>query len=192
MIYAVSGTLRLKADAFCVIEVSGISLKIKTSVNTLKSLPQPGASVKLLTHLHVREDALELFGFGSESELELFEMLIGISGIGPKSALGILGIETVENLRAAISEGRAELLTKCSGIGKKTADRVVLELRNKVFHEGSAAIVGLMESDRDIVDALGNLGYSKAQARAALANIDPAITGTEARIKAALKILKAQ
>lgn len=172
------------------VEIGGIAFKLKSSVNVVKSLPQAGEKVNVYTHLHVREDALELYGFLDKAELQFFEMLIGISGIGPKSALGILGIEKVDKIKAAISEGRVELLTKASGVGKKTAERVILELRNKLTQEGSEKIVGIMESDHDIIEALSNLGYSKFQAREALSEVDADVVKMEDRIKQALNFLK--
>lgn len=192
MIHSLQGTLVEKKDNWFAIGIGGVVLRIKTSLNVLKSLPQIGNSVKVYAHLHVREDALELYGFLDESELSFFELLIGISGIGPKSAIGILGVEKVEKLKAAISEGRSELLTKASGIGKKTAERIILELRSKLIQEGSEKIVGMMESDHDIVEALYSLGYTKSQAKEALTKVDQKITKTEERIKEALKLLKSK
>lgn len=190
MIHSLSGILKEKEGNLFAIEIGGIAFKLKSSVNVVNSLPSVGEKVNVFTHLHVREDALELYGFLDKSELEFFEMLIGISGIGPKSALGILGIEKVEKIKAAISEGRAELLTKASGVGKKTAERVILELRNKLTQEDSEKIVGTMESDHDIVEALENLGYSKSQARSALAKVEASVTRMEDRIKQALNLLR--
>ncbi len=192
MIHSLQGVLAEKKDNWLGLGIGGVTLRIKTSANVLKSLPQIGNSVKIYTHLHVREDALEIYGFLDENELSLFEQLIGISGIGPKSAIGILGIEKVEKLKAAISEGRTELLTKASGVGKKTAERIILELRTKLIQEGSEKIVGMMESDHDIVEALYNLGYTKSQAKEALVKIDQKFTKTEERIKEALKLLKSK
>ena len=180
----------MKKDNFFVVDIGGLGMKIQSSFNVLKSLPQVGETVNAFTHLHVREDALELYGFLDESELNLFQLLIGISGIGPKSAMGILGVEKVEKVKAAISEGRSELLTKASGIGKKTAERIVLELGGRLRQDGSRKIVGLMESDFDIADALVNLGYTKSQAKEALSKVDSKISGVEDRIKEALKFLK--
>jgi len=190
MVHSLQGVFVEKKDSWFGLSIGGVVLRIKTSANVLNSLPQIGNSVKVFTHLHVREDALEFYGFLDENELFLFEQLIGISGIGPKSAIGILGVEKAEKLRAAISEGRSELLTKASGVGKKTAERIILELRNKMTQEGSEKIVGMMESDHDIVEALHNLGYTKGQAKEALAKIDQKIMRTEERIKEALKLLK--
>jgi Holliday junction DNA helicase RuvA len=192
MIHSLQGALVEKKDNWFALGIGGVTLRIKTSLNVLRSLPQIGSSVKVYTHLHVREDALELYGFLDESELSFFELLIGISGIGPKSAIGILGVEKVEKLKAAISEGKIELLTKASGIGKKTAERIILELRSKLIQEGSEKIVGIMESDHDIVEALHNLGYTKGQAKDALSKIDPKTAKMEDRIKEALKLLKSK
>ena len=192
MIYSIKGKLAEKHNNFFVVEISGIGFQIKSSFNVLKTLSQIGSEVNVFTYLHVREDALELYGFLDKEELNFFEMLIGISGIGPKSALGIMGVEKVEKLKAAISEGRAELLTKASGVGKKTAERVVLELRGKLSQEGSGKIAGLMETDLDIVEALANLGYTKFQAKEALAKVDSKIVRMEERIKEALKLLKSK
>ncbi|MDO8429986.1 MAG: Holliday junction branch migration protein RuvA [bacterium] len=190
MIYSIKGKLITKKENFFVVDLNGLAFKIKSSLNVLKSLPQAGEMVNIFTYLHVREDALELYGFLNEDELKLFELLISVSGVGPKSALGILGIEKPEKLKAAISEGRSELLTRASGIGKKIAERVVLELRTKMTQEDSGKIVGLMESDHDIVEALSNLGYTKGQAKEALGKVDAKINKMEDRIKTALKILK--
>lgn len=192
MIYSIKGKLTEKRDHFFVVEISGIGFQIKSSFNVLKNLSQIGSEVNVFTYLHVREDALELYGFLDKEELNFFKMLIGISGIGPKSALGIMGVEKVEKLKAAINEGRPELLTKASGVGKKTADRIILELRGKLKQEESGKIVGLMESDQDIVEALANLGYSKNQAKEALAKVDSKIIKMEERIKEALKLLKSK
>ncbi len=192
MIYSVKGKLITKKSDFFVVDVGGVAFKIATSFNVLKSLPQIGQEVNIFTHLHVRENALELYGFLDEEEMQLFEMLIGISGIGPKSAISILGVEKVNKLKAAIVEGRVELLTKASGVGRKTAERVVLELRGKLQQKGARELVGVMESDSDIVEALVGLGYTKSQAQDALAKIDPKISKIEERIKAALKLLKSK
>lgn len=190
MIYSLYGKLAEKKENFFVIEIGGIGFLIKTSLNALKSLPQIGQPVNVFTYLHVREDALDLYGFLNQEDLDFFGMLISISGIGPKSALGILSVEKVEKLKAAISEGRSELLTKVSGVGKKTADRIILELRGKLKQDQSEKIVGLMESDHDIIEALANLGYTKEQARNALGKVDSKIIKMEDRTKEALGFLR--
>jgi Holliday junction DNA helicase RuvA len=137
----------------------------------------------------VREDALDLFGFTSEGELQFFEMLISVSGVGPKSALAILDTAPLDELSAAIKEGRPDLLTRAAGIGRKTAERVIVELRSKVQSSKSGAVVDKMQTDSDLVEALMSLGYHRDQARAALAHVDEKVVGTEARLRAALAVL---
>ncbi len=190
MIQTLSGVLASKRDQSVVIEVGGVGFKVMVAKNVMSKLPAIGEVVKLFTYLHVREDILALFGFLNENELALFEQLNTISGIGPKSALGIMGIASVDQIAAAINEGKTELLTRVSGIGKKTAERVVLELKGKVVMLGSGAYVEQMESDADLEEALVSLGYSKQQARAAIAKIDPKTEGLSARLKDALRTIK--
>ena len=189
MLYSVSGKLALKSDRFAVIEAGGLGLKISMSVRTLAALPAVGGEVKVFTYLHMREDGLELYGFLSEKDLVFFEMLISVSGVGPRSALAILDVAKLDELAAAIKEGRPDLLTRASGIGRKTAERIIVELRTKVQSAKSGLVVEKMEDDADIVEALTNLGYRREEARAALAKVDQKIRGTEERLKAALAIL---
>lgn len=190
MIQTLSGIIAVKRDQYIVVEVGGVGFKVAVSKNTLSRLPATGEAVKLSTYLHVREDILALYGFLHEKELALFEQLNTISGIGPKSALGIMGIASVDQLAAAINEGKTELLTRVSGVGKKTAERVVLELRGKLFMPESADAVAQMESDVDLEEALVSLGYSKQQARAAIAKLDPRTEGLSARLKEVLRGIK--
>jgi len=144
----------------------------------------------LLTHLHVREDILALYGFLAEEELEFFGLLISVSGIGPRSAIAVMSLAPVARLKAGIAGGEADLLQKSSGIGKKTAERIILELRDKIAPGGHREIIKLMESDNDVYEALTSLGYSGTQAKNTLSKVDPKITETKERLKEALKILK--
>jgi Holliday junction DNA helicase RuvA len=137
----------------------------------------------------VKEDALDLYGFVSQEELDFFELLISVSGVGPKSALAILDVGPLGELAAAIKEGRPDLLTRAAGVGRKIAERVILELRSKVTSVTSGAVVEKMQTDSDLVEALTGLGYRRDEARAALGKVDAAVTGTEDRLKAALRIL---
>jgi Holliday junction DNA helicase RuvA len=189
MLYSISGKLALKSDHFAVVDAGGLGIKLFASKQTLKVLPALGADVKFFTHLYVREDALDLYGFVSADELTFFEMLISVSGVGPKSALSILDIAPLAELSAAIKEGRPDLLTRASGIGQKTAERVIVELRTKVQSAGSGLVIEKMETDADLLEALTGLGYRREQARAALTKVDQKITGTEDRLKATLAIL---
>jgi holliday junction DNA helicase RuvA len=189
MLYSVSGNLALKADHFAVVEAAGLGIKLFASRQTLKSLPATGAPVKFFTHLYVREDMLDLYGFSTAEELDFFEMLISVSGIGPKSALSILDVATLPELSAAIKEGRPDLLTRASGVGRKTAERVIVELRTKVQSAKSGLVVEKMETDADLLEALTGLGYRREEARTSLAKVDPKLHGMEERLKAALALL---
>lgn len=196
MIYSVSGKLALKGDSFVVVEAGGVGLKLSASKATIAALPAAGgehaASVTLFAHLHVKEDALDLYGFSSGEERDFFEMLIGVSGVGPKSALAILDTGPLDELAAAIKENRPDLLTRAAGIGRKTAERVILELKTKVESKRSGAVVEKMETDSDLIEALTSLGYRRDEARAALAKVGDEVGGTENRLKAALKALSSR
>ena len=189
MLYSISGKLAGKSDHFAVLEAAGLGLKISVSARTLERLPKTGEAVKLFSHLHVREDALELYGFLSEEELRFFELLISVSGVGPKSAIAILNIADIKELAAAIKENRPDLLTRASGIGRKTGERIVLELKSRVESPRAGLTVPKMESDVDIVETLAGLGYKRQEAKDALAKVDEKIVDLEERLKAALKNL---
>lgn len=189
MIYNINGKLTAKKDNFVIIETSGIGFKVFVSEKTAKNLPVIGEKAELFTNLHLREDGLDLYGFKTPEELDFFELLVSISGVGPKSAISILNIAEIKNLKAAIKEGRPDLLTRASGIGRKTAERIILELRNKVQAEKSELSVKKMETDSDLAETLAGLGYRRDQAREALNKVDEKITNLEERLKTALKIL---
>lgn len=187
MIYSITGILKVKQQGYAVIEAGGVGYKIYCPLAVLGSLPSSGEVVTLLTHHHVREDSEDLYGFLNDQELSLFESLLSISGVGPKSGMGIMSVAGVSELVAAINEGRVDLLTKASGVGRKTAERVVLELKGKLTFADTSATIGKMESDVDLEETLVSLGYSKAQARTAISKIDPSIKVFNERLKAALK-----
>jgi len=177
----------LAGEKFAVVAVGGIGYKVFAGADTLAKIPQKGGAVKLWTHDHVREDARELYGFLHYAELELFEMLIAISGIGPKGALGILGIAPVDTLKKAIAAGDTSYLTRVSGIGKKIAEKVVLELREKMAGRGIAVDAPELKAEADALDALVALGYSHREARDALAAVPAEMTRLEDRVGEALK-----
>ena len=187
MIYTISGELVSKKQNIAVVNVGGLGLKLFMPESAIQSLPALKSSVQLFTYLHVRENALDLFAFNSEEELNLFEKLISVNGVGPKGALAIMSVAKYESLAASINEGKTELLSKASGIGKKTAERITLELKGKLGIEDSARTVSLLESDVDLEDTLVSLGYNKSEAQKIIANIDPAITSFNERLKEALK-----
>ncbi len=187
MIGSISGTVSAVRAGYAIIAAAGVGYKIAGTRSTIGSLTQ-GATATLWTHLIVREDVLDLYGFESEEEMRFFELLLSVSGIGPKSALAILDIASIETLRSAIAGGNAGYLTNVSGVGKKTAEKIVLELRDKVGKEiaGSAAS---LKGDEDALEAMRALGYSAAEARDALRTVPPHITSGTERLREALKIM---
>lgn len=188
MIYSIKGPVTAVSENFAAVEVGGMGFKVFMSDRGLAALPR-GTEVTLFCHLHVREDALDLYGFSLAEELEFFELLLTISGVGPKSALAVLDVADLVDLSAAIQEGRPDLLTKAAGIGRKTAERIVLELKGKVRVGGAEEMVKRMESDSDLVETLVSLGYRRDQAKSALDKIKKEVVGLEMRLKEALKIL---
>ncbi len=191
MISHLSGTVLGVYKNFIVLDVHGVGYKVHCTENTLDKTSTE-TNLSLHTHLAVRENAMDLFGFETQNELELFTMLIGISGIGPRSALGIIGLESSEKLVGAISEGDISYLTKVSGVGKKSAEKIVLELKDKVGlldakYTGTA--LTLRQEEEDVLEALKTLGYRADEARDALRQIPKETKEQGQIIKEALKIL---
>ncbi|MFH1473251.1 MAG: Holliday junction branch migration protein RuvA [bacterium] len=187
MISSLSGTIRHKGLHHLVIDVSGVGYKVfvTTDVALERSLGDP---IFLWTYLAVRETALDLFGFPDREMLETFELLITISGIGPKTALGILNVASPTMLRQAVANEDTSYLTKVSGIGKKNADKIVLELRDK-FVIGQDDKHTDFRSEGDAMEALVSLGYSERDSRNALKQVPKEIEGAAERVKHALRIL---
>lgn len=189
MIYSVEGKIVGQGDFFVVVEIGGLGLKISTDARTLREISKTGDKVKLFCYLYVREDQLELYGFKEEETLRLFEMLNTVAGIGPKTALGILDVDTVPNIMAAIIERRAELLTRTSGIGRKTAERIILELHGKIKLPKTKALTEKMDIDREVEEALTGLGYARTEVRKAVEAVPETEKTLEERLKFALKTL---
>lgn len=189
MITFLEGEILFKGEKFGIIIVAGIGYKVFMSQDTTDRMSEKGEKVKLWTHHHIREDSEELYGFLHFAELELFEMLIGIAGIGPKGALGILAIAPLDTLKKAIAAGDTSYLTRVSGIGRKTAEKVVLELKEKLAGKGIHVDAPELKEEADALDALMALGYSQREAREALARVPREITSAEERVKEALKRL---
>lgn len=188
MIHNIKGSIEGTYREFAVVSVGGMGFKVFLSERALAAL-SPGLEVSLFCHLHVREDALDLYGFRSAEELELFEMLVAVSGVGPKSALSVLDVGDLAELSAAIQEGRPDLLTQASGIGRKTAERIVLDLKGKVRVGSAEEVVRKMEGDTDLIETLVGLGYRRDQAKSALEKVQKETTGLEDRLRESLKIL---
>ncbi len=196
MIGSIKGKIILKTDKFLIVETGGVGYKINVSGDIMSGLSAPrensgqnDTDVSFWIHTHVREDILDLYGFLDRQELEFFEMLINVSGIGPKGALGILGIASIETLKKAISTGDTAYLTKISGIGKKTAEKIIIELRDKMKNEIGEEKTGTsLRDELDALEALKSLGYSQNEARNALKKVS-SDANTNTKIREALKIL---
>lgn len=176
-------------EGAALIDVRGVGYAVRTTQAGFLSLSQNPAEAVLLIHTAVREDAIDLYGFPSEEDLTFFKMLLEVSGVGPKTALGILNLAGVETLRSAIAAGDAAYLTRVSGVGKKSAERIVVELRDKLAKEGYESGHGGRREDSDVLDALVGLGYSMEEARSALKSVPPEEVELQARVRSALKLL---
>ncbi|MFN7920422.1 MAG: Holliday junction branch migration protein RuvA [Bryobacteraceae bacterium] len=188
MIAHLRGTILEKHPNQVVVEAMGVGYDVTIPVSTYSSLPDSGATVALRIHTHVREDAIALFGFATSQEKALFERLISVSGIGPKLAITVLSGLAVADLVSAIRGGQVERLVRVPGIGKKTAERLVVELRDKLDAVGAdktpvAAAVpvagALSPLEDDVLSALVNLGAQRAQAEAALRKAKSAGVGEQ-------------
>ena len=196
MIYSVNGTVELIEPNLAVIDCGGVGYACRTTANTLSQL-KIGEKAKLLTYLSIREDAVELFGFYDAAELNCFKMLISVSGVGPKAALSILSGMTPQAFALCVASGDSKTLTNAPGIGRKTAERIVLELKDKVSKQdvaagvkGSAVPIVAAPSNTyaEAVSALMVLGYSNGEATSALSGLDPSAPSDEL-IRAGLKKL---
>lgn len=185
MLYNVKGTLTVSDVNFIVIECGGVGFKCFTTLNTIKNIGKIGDEVNAYTYLAVREDAMDLYGFSSLAELDAFKLLITVSGIGPKAAVAILSELTPDKLALCIASGDAKSITKAQGVGKKTAERVVLELKDKMgsIAVGTAAdavssisAVGESSNTSEAVEALVALGYSQSDAAVVVGSMDKSLS----------------
>lgn len=196
MIAQLVGALAYKSPEQLIVDVHGVGYQVVVSLNAFYRLPEPGEPVQLLIHTHVREDALQLFGFLERAEKDLFLLLLGVSGIGPRLAVNILSGTPSQELEEALEAGDLVRLQAIPGVGKKTAERLVVELRDKI-----KLVKGARDADdgrrataleAESVSALVNLGYRRAEAeRAVKAACAAGATAIEAVIRSALKRLSA-
>ena len=189
MIGRLSGTIVEKRPPLVLLDVQGVAYEIDVPMSTFYQLPATGAKITLHTHLLVREDAHLLYGFATESERTAFRQLLKISGIGARTALSVLSGLTVDELYHAVAAEDAARLIKIPGIGRKTAERLLLELRDKLLVVAGAAAPGTPASARgDALNGLLALGYSEKEASGALSKVEPGLSASEA-IRQALKLL---
>ena len=203
-IYSLRGKLTVKELGFAVIECAGVGYGCRTSYNTIARLGEIGSEAMLYTYLYVREDVVELFGFATQQELSCFKLLISVSGVGPKAAVSILSDVTPEKFAFIVASGDSKALTRTKGIGAKTAQRIVLELKDKISSESvsgsiaadasalSAVPAGAAsDSVTEALEALMVLGYSQGEAAPVLGKLDPSLS-TQELIKETLRIMAAK
>ena len=189
MISSLHGTLELLSNDWAIINVHGIGFKVYLPTPTLSTLGPAGEKVRLHTYLAVREDDITLYGFATAEELELFQMLIGVSGLGPKLALAVLSTMTVEQAVTAIATGSIEMLTMVPGVGKKVAERLILELKDKL---GTGLITTpsaqIAQENSEVIAALTSLGYSINEATKAVVTLPSSSDlSLEEKVKLALQ-----
>jgi Holliday junction DNA helicase RuvA len=180
----VEGILAERAGDRVVVADGGVGYELLVSATTLAALPPVGRQTRVLTHLHVREDAMLLYGFASSSERDLFLMLVSVNGVGPKVALAILSVLSAEALRRAILEGDAEAITIVPGVGKKVAARVVLDLKDRL---GGVVELPAAGPVAEVREALLGLGLSSQEVREAVAGLDGADAPVEELLRRALQ-----
>jgi Holliday junction DNA helicase RuvA len=169
------GRLVEASPSRAVVDCAGVGYLVRIPLTTFERLPPPGSECLVLTHLHVREDAMELYGFTTEAERSTFRRLISVSGVGPAAAMALMSGNTVGDIISALRRGDASVLTRAKGIGRKTADRIMLELKGAVAElealagvgEGTPAEAGALDAEHSTVQALVTLGYSEADAAGA-------------------------
>lgn len=198
MFYSLTGKLVHMEPGMVAVECGGVAFWCSTSMYTQRNMPRIGETVTVYTHLNVREDALDLFGFSTKNELNCFKMLTGISGVGPKVGLAILSEMTPETVAMCAAAGDSKSFTRANGVGPKLAQRIVLELKDKVKKMGvsggemplggasEAGVVSASKNAEQAVQALCVLGYSQTEAAQAVAKLDASLS-TEEMIRLALK-----
>jgi Holliday junction DNA helicase RuvA len=189
MISTLQGTVADKGENSLLVETGGLGFKVHVPAPLAARWGSIGRHVQLFTHLHLRENEVSLYGFETKSELTFFEALLGVSGIGPKVALGALSGGNVDGLRAAISAGDSDYLTQLPGIGKKTAQRIILDLRGKLEEKELVPAPALSPVDEDVLAALLSMGYNDTEAKVAVASLPEGEMPVEERLLLALRHL---
>jgi len=188
MIARIEGIIIYISGKFVIVDVNGVSYKSNITTENIQNLSL-GEHSSFWVYTAVRENSIDLYGFKNINELSFFELLLEVSGIGPKSALSIISIASIETLKRAIATGDLSYLNKVSGIGRKTAEKIIVELKDKLENYKDEGADNIMKNENDIIEALKSLGYSQNEARDSLKQIPTTITETNARIKEALRIL---
>ena|SRR3989338_8151071 len=188
MISFLRGKIIFKGESFLMLETAGgVGYKIYCALEFLNNLSKQNGEIQVWTHLYQREDAIELYGFQNYAELEFFEILIKVPGIGPKSGLAVCNVAPADVLKNAIASGKTDYLTRVSGIGRKTAEKIILELKDKFG--GKEGAIFQFQEDEEVFEALKTLGYNAKDIREVFNKIPKSASGAQNRLKEALKIL---
>ena len=189
MIAYLHGEIIYGTDKFIIINTGNIGYKVNITPEAILDC-KPGSEVSLFIYTAVRENSIDLYGFQNTEELSFFELLLEVSGIGPRSALAIIALAPIGTIKRAIATGDVSYLNKVSGIGKKTAEKIIIELRDKLQnYKNDDNTSSTLREEGDILEALKALGYSQNEAREALKQVPISTEGTNARIKEALRLL---
>lgn len=190
MISYLSGKILIKSERYLIVDVNGVGYKVFTPQRVLDSIAQEGGDINLFTYLAVKESAWELYGFLTTQELEFYDLLLSISGIGPKTAMNILGQVAVNDLQESIVLGEESIISRASGVSKKVAGRIILELKTKVKKLAKSKDQrSFVAEEIEVIDALVTLGYRVHEIRTALKNLPAETAKIEDKVKEALKLL---
>ncbi len=196
MIYSVRGKLTHIENNLAVVECAGVGYAVRTSAVTISRLPGMGEETTLYTYLHISENSIDLFGFADQGELNCFKMLLGVTRVGPRAALSVLSSVTAEQFALAVASGDAKTLSRAPGLGMKTAQRIILELKDKISKEQAAAGISMPEiplmssssNASEAINALVVLGYTQSEATGVITKLDPELS-VEDMIKQGLQKL---
>ncbi|MFQ5856357.1 MAG: Holliday junction branch migration protein RuvA [Anaerolineae bacterium] len=187
MIAVLRGVLQLREEDAVIVDVNGVGFYVHVPAPVMNDLGREGSDVSLYTHLHVRENELSLYGFSTIDQRALFQKLLTVSGIGPRVALALLSALTPDQLRMAIAEGNVSLLTRAPGVGKRTAERMILDLKGKIDLGELVPAGEISMTDAEVIAALESLGYSRSEAQEAMRHLPDGDLSLEEKITEALR-----
>lgn len=190
MIGSLNGTVELRDDPYLLINVSGVGYKVLAATDVLSKINGMGEAIKLFTYTHVRDDALELYGFSTRDDLKLFESLLSVSGIGPKTAMSVFAIGTSDEIKSAIAQSNVSFFTSVPRLGKKNAQKIIIELKGKIGSIKELDLTGDELKDHEqVIEVLKTFGFSGREATEATRSIKGQGETTEEKVRLALKYL---
>lgn len=189
MIGTLKGIIEYREDPFLIVDVNGVGYRVLVPTSVLSKINGTGEIIKLYTHTHVREDLLELYGFTDPSDLKVFVLLISVSGVGCRTALGIFSVGSRQEIIQAIDTGDVSFFTAVPRLGKKNGQKIIIELKNKLGGEGDLDLSGDNEEREDVIAALTSFGFTPLEARMAIKKLDGAGKSTAEKVRLALKYL---